>query len=655
MSFFVIYILDFKCVKMLELSIFQILRKVNTFMDKFNIDKYVNEKINELSQTDKSFKSIYKLMFRDKDFTMFEYSNGSRIKKLSYGEVEKEISAVSCSVNKLLSKVEKGSIVALYGDNSILWVEIFWAILKCGYKPLLLNTRMTTERLNKIMSTYNVKAVISDSENFKTKTIKFEEIDKNTECENIDCWADELIVMSSGTTENEKLCIYDGESFYYQILDSANIIKQNKQIKKHYEGSIKHLMFLPLYHIFGLAAMFMWFAFFSRTFVVLKDQSPDTIMMTIRKHKVTHIFAVPLFWETVYKKFQVGLKQMGKETENKFHKGMKIVKTLKNLSLGKLLFKQVREKIFGESICFLISGGGSISNEILEFFNSIGYPMVNGYGMSEVGITSVELSNNNFSYLTDGAVGSPFSHVEYKIENSELLVKGKSTAKEIYVGGKVEVLRDTFYHTNDNVIEKNGRYFICGRKDDVIIGADGENINPDQIEKQIKLKGCIDFCILKIKNIPTLLIEIKKFCSHSHITKLKENAQKELSRLGVSNTIKTVSFTFEPLISGNEFKLNRKRLENIKLVEDDKIEINQETTCDELTLRIKEIFAKVLDLEANSISENAHFFFDLNGSSLDYFALLSRIQTEFEIVLPKEEPLHTILDFYKFIQKNIGD
>ena len=423
--------------------------------------------------------------------------------------------------------------------------------------------------------------------------------------------------------------------------------------KRHYQGSLKQLMFLPLYHIFGLAAMFMWFAFFSRTFVLLKDQSPETILLTIKKHKVTHIFAVPLFWETVYKKFKKALNARDEKTIKKANKGLNLVKKLKCRWLGKKLLKPIRDEIFGESICFLISGGSAISSEVLTFFNSIGYPLSNGYGMSEIGIASVELSRK-FKHLTDCSVGKPFGHYQYKIEKDGCLcVKSPSIAKEIYINGQKEVLQDGWYKTMDNAICKDGRYFITGRRDDMIIGSDGENLNPSWLEKQIAIEDVEDFCILNLNNKPTLLICVSSYKALNKLDEIKEKARQELIKLGIAGIVRNIEFTKQPLLQGNDFKLNRRKLQKIELLQQDsagcvKVEDG------EIVLKIKQLFADALGSQSEEIPSNAHFFFDLNGSSLDYFSLLNSIQTEFGIQFPQEEnkSLYTVMEFLNFIQNN---
>ena len=621
-------------------------------MGKLNINKFAQSKIDSLKLIDKTFESIYKIMFENSNLTMFEWTDGSRIKKMTYGQCRAEIEDMARWMKDRFKDIPKGAMIGLYAQNSIKWVEAFWSILKCGYMPILLNTKMPRERLDDVLKSYSVSAVISDGENFGDNTIFVDDLGYNSNGGDVQSWENKIVLMSSGTSLQAKLCVYDGENFYYQLLDSTNIIKTCKPIKKHYEGSLKQLMFLPLYHIFGLAAMFMWFAFFARTFVLLKDQNPETIMFTIQKHKVTHIFAVPLFWEVVYKKFKQTLSLQDEKTIKKVNKGLKLVKKFKSLWLGRKLFKPVREKIFGESICFLISGGSSISKEILTFFNSIGYHLVNGYGMTEIGITSVELTSS-FKNVTDSSVGKPFSHVEYKIdENNILWVKGKSAAKEIYINGKKEELVDGWYKTLDVVKCEKGRYFICGRQDDIIIGPDGENINPAWIEKQILLDDVENLCILKIDKTPTLLIQVGKYLTSSKIAAIKKRAREELIKLNVSNVIKNIVFTREELISGNEFKINRKRLQNVTLINEDEESEGggQNDTIDAL----KQLFANAIGISKDQVSLNAHFFFDLNGNSLDYFSLISSIQAEFGVKFPENNgnSLYTVSEFYEFIQKN---
>ena len=122
--------------------------------------------------------------------------------------------------------------------------------------------------------------------------------------------------------------------------------------------------------------------------------------------------------------------------KRKFEKGIKISLALQNIfpelgaKIARKMFKRITSLIFGDSIKFTISGGGYISDEALKLINGIGYPLFNGYGSTEIGITSVEL-RKKAKYRILGSVGKPFKSLEYQINGDVLEVRGKSTCSVI--------------------------------------------------------------------------------------------------------------------------------------------------------------------------------------------------------------------------------
>lgn len=148
--------------------------------------------------------------------------------------------------------------------------------------------------------------------------------------------------------------------------------------------------------------------------------------------------------------------ERGEKNVKKFKKALSFIIKTGWKGLGKLLFKEVRENLFGDSIRCMISGGGAISGKVLEFFNAIGYNPANGYGMSEAGITSVEQSSS-FKMLCSATVGKPFGHIEYKISgDGELLIRGKPIASAVYENGERKTISDGWYNSQDIAEEKNG-------------------------------------------------------------------------------------------------------------------------------------------------------------------------------------------------------
>ncbi len=628
-----------------------------------SIEEFVSWKLERFGNEEKSFSSLFEYMFSESENTMAEISDGYRIRKLSYGEMRSDALKRASALSESL-ELTCGNTVGLYMDNSPEWISLFWAILICGCKPLLMNKRLQKEVLEGVLSEYNVQAVISDRDLFSVKTVLSSDISPDREEFDLSSaiFGDEVIFMSSGTTQNIKLCAYTAENFYYQLCNSADIVKNCPEISRHYEGELKQLTLLPFYHVFGFIAVYLWFGFFSRTFVFLKDMNPQTVQNTVKKHKVTHIFAVPLVWESVYKAALAAVKKRGERDYSKFLRAVKLSNSCK---LGRRLvyrgLGEVRSRLFGDSIKFLISGGGHISPEAIEFFNGIGYHIANGYGMTEVGITSVEISSKAKTRNL-GSVGAPFMHTRYSLnENGELLIKGRNMASRICQGENERITDlEQWFNSSDLARAEGGRYYILGRADDLIVSKTGENLNPLLIENAIKLPDAEAVCLFALNNEPILLI-YSTVCYSSEKTKLLfENAKRAIAELGLEGTIHSIRITPDPLIGEGEFKISRKltaqRYSNgeFNILNESTLKEKSEILLEGMAAEIRRIFAEVLKKDESEIHPDANFFSDLGGSSLDYFMLSDMLSDRFntDIKLAAGKPLHTVNEICEFI-KNI--
>lgn len=640
--------------------------KANNLHGFRTIDEYVNFKLAEYSKEPvKSFETLFRYMFDETDNVLAEKTDGYRIKRITYGEARVTVKKIALTLSKKLSDVKKDSIVGLYMANSVEWIEIFWAILAAGYRPLLMNSRLPDATLEGIISEHSVAAVISDTKEFPVATVKPSDLTENrgdAEIENSQ-FGSEVLFMSSGTTEQVKLCAYTGENFYYQICDSVNIIAKCPGIKAHYEGELKQLALLPLYHVFGFIAVYLWFAFFSRTLVFPKDLNPATIQNTVKKHKVTHIFAVPMVWEAVHKAVLSKVKAKGAKTYKKFNKMLGIVNKLGKLGdkLAVKFLSEVRQGLFGDSVKFLITGGSHIKPETLKFFNGIGYHLANGYGMTEIGITSVEFSNSK-KMLNSASIGAPFGYTEYSVsEKGELLVRGKTMASRIITASEAKLTDfDKWFETKDLVSVQNGRYYIEGRADDLIVSENGENLNPTIAEKAIKVEGVDRLCVFAdSKREPVLILSTPGCFSANQLNGIYDAVIASLKDAKLEGVIKKIYFTPEPLITGSEFKISRKKLSRkfeageIRVFDPKCIEKHIDELVSGLEAEIAQCFAEVLEKEPSAIGVNDNFFTDLGGNSIDYFTLLTILKSKFGIELPTSDNdrLATVKDVFNFINK----
>lgn len=638
--------------------------KLNNVHGYDTIDDYVNYKISKYSKMDKNFESLFECMFDETNNIMAEISDGYRITKITYGAYKEKVLDVTANLQDIISDVPQGETIGLYMSNSLEWLQIFWSILAAGYSPLIMNTRLPDTILNNIVNDYAIKCVISDGKVFPTKTLLADKLTIPSGKAYIPrSFGKEVIFMSSGTTNEVKLCAYNGENFYYQICDSAKIIETCPKIKQHYEGELKQLVLLPFCHVFGFIAMYLWFGFFSRTFVFPRDLNPTTIQRTVKKHKVTHIFAVPMVWEAIHKAATKKIKEQGDTTYRKFCRMNKLINRLGRTGdfLAKRFLSRVRDGIFGDSIQFLITGGSQIKTETLQFFNGIGYHLVNGYGMTEIGITSVERSSKR-KIANSASIGAPFGYTEYSINpDGVLMVRGKTRAGRIMQHGKTVVTDyNDWFCTGDMVRIEDGRYYFDVRIDDLIIGKDGENLNPALVEKQLQLDNTDGVCLLYGNKGVTALVAVPCIFSDIKLKAVYTALESKIAAAKLTGVIHHIAFTHESFLQADEFKLNRRKLAQrldageIRTFDPRHIDDHIDNLLRGMEAEIALCFAETLERDVSDIAADAHFFRDLQGTSLDYFALLGKIKARLglDIITDGSTQLSTVKDFTEYIKRN---
>lgn len=642
-----------------------------------NLNKIIKTNLVQLNNSNKTFEDIFEIIHSIEDNVFSELSDGYKVKKLTYKDIKNQSILMGRFFNNELKDIQKNDYVGIIMDNSPSWVSSFWGLLMAGYKPMLLNIRLGSKLNQEIIELLKIKCVIADKDyNLNCNMIYTNNIDLsnlNTEVEFN--WANEIALSTSATTLNIKICVYTGQDIASQITNTDYIVKTNSMIKERYNGEIKIMAFLPFYHIFGLIATYFWFSFFGRTLVFLKDFSSETIIKTARKHKVTHIFAVPMVWNTIAKEIKKEISMKDEKTQKRFEKGLKISNKLQKngsklgFKLTNKIMTEVQEKIFGSSIKFLITGGGYISNSTIELLNGIGYPLYNGYGMSEIGITSVELRKGIRERIS-GSIGKPLPTVEYKIENEILYVKGKSIcSKIISKQGETIIDHNEWFKTNDLAIcDKKGNYYIIGRNDDVVVAQNGEKINPDLIEKEITLVNARRFCVLGLETEGkvdlSLVVEVPGEITILKTQKILEEIDEVIKKTEKNNCkIEKIFFTNDKIAADTAIKVSRSIL--IKKINTNEVtlkslnEFKEENVFDENKINnevyneVLEMFSQVLHKEKDNISGNDHFIFDLGGTSLEYITLLINLKSKYEMDFNfgEGESCYTVYEIVNYILK----
>ena len=631
---------------------------------------FVNRNVRMLEESDKSLKAVYDVTAGNGDLVIAETFEDFRIRKYTYRETDGLVKKAAAGIYDRIGATH--DYVALEMENGMPWIVAFWAILMSGNKPYLVNCRHPESLSNGILSTLGIRYIIALNEGrLKGEYIAYDSLFSSDTILPEGLFENELAMSTSATSMNEVICFYTGRQISAQILCVDDILKRSERVSLHYHGSLKLLAFLPFYHVFGLFAVYFWFTFFGRTVVFMKDYSGDTILNTCRRHEVTHIFAVPMLWHTIEQEIRNKLDSYPEKKKNKFYKGLRFCTSLQNLfpiagsRISMKIMHEVTDQLFGDSVRFCISGGSYIRQSALELFNGLGYALHNGYGMTETGITAVEL-RSKAKYRNQNSIGAPLSAVGYRIsEDGSLLVKSATRCGRIMING-VTLENTEWFDTGDVACEKDGYYYIKGRKSDVVIGENGENVDPDVIEQMFDLKEAQTFSVLGLSDGTndklSLVVQIDRKMPADAIAALCSKAVSINESLPVSYRVNRFFVTRDAIAPENSIKVSRTYLRRkiadhgVRLVpfsEVSGMSPDDGYKCDPaIAGKLRTIISDVLGIPEEDISDGANIMLEYGATSLQYFSILARIADEFNVTDYTDKGVfcYSVNEFGKYLE-----
>ena len=621
----------------------------------------------DLLKTSRHFVNIYQqLMHQNKKNVYAEFTGlNNRIKKYKYSKMDENVKKYALYLSNKIKK-EGTNRVVLKVANCPSWGEIFWALLMAGFVPVLVDAKLPRENVINLANQAKAIAIISDDNHeYTINKVRLDNILQNAKEEMSNpSWADEVIFSSSGTTGDAKLMVFNGENFVNQICCSLKMTEESLDIMYPKKvGQIKILAMIPFHHIFGFVAVFLWYTFYGTTLVFPKSNTPTDLLSICQKTGITHVYSVPLFWDSLALSIK---RKFAMQSEDK----QKLLEKMMAYNLGemsaqeagfaskKIVADKIKSMILGKHVRYCISGGGYLSNETLRAINGLGYPLYNGYGMTEVGVTSVELSPDVKQRLL-GYIGKPLNGVEYKVNegDNELLIKSPTIhIREIIAGVEKETVLDNgYFHTGDIVNKGETGYIMKGRMKDVIINANGENIFPDELEIYFK-------DLPNVTNLSVLGVVNKDKALHEDIVlvlelddKTSEDALKELEatikgiKLPHDTKIDAVYLAKNRLPMANNMKVKRfaikKEIENgsnkYVLINSKKVSSKTRKLSEEALTKIlppvRELFSKILVLPTFKIDDEDHWINDLGGDSMNYVELVQEVDRYFDIEVPEEQ------------------
>lgn len=435
---------------------------------------------------------------------------------LQYKDVARKIEKLHIIFEE--SGVKKGDKIALCGRNSAHWGVAFLATLTYGavvvpvlheFKAdtvhnivnhsdakLLFVGDMVWENLNEafmpnlegiiLMTDFNL--LVSRSERLTHAREHLNEMfgkkfPKNFRKEHVAYDKDEpeelaMINYTSGTTSYSKgvmlpyRSLWSNTQFAYEVLN----LKPGDKV----------VSMLPMAHMYGLAFEFLYeFCVGCQIFFLTRMPSPKIIFQAFNEVKPNIIISVPLILEKIIKKSVLP------KLEKTSMKLLLKVPILNDKIKGKI--KDGVISALGGRFYEVIVGGAAFNSEVEMFLKKIDFPFTVGYGMTECGPI---ISYEDWKNFRQGSCGKAAPRMEIKIDSpdpenivGEILCKGENVMLGYYKNSEAtaEVLEaDGWLHTGDlGVMDREGNLFIKGRSKNMLLGASGQNIYPEEIEEQL--------------------------------------------------------------------------------------------------------------------------------------------------------------------------
>lgn len=310
------------------------------------------------------------------------------------------------------------------------------------------------------------------------------------------------IVYTSGSTGTPKGVELTHRNFAFLVLSALQYMPRagawpNRRL----------LLFLPLSHVF---ARFLEFFSFGGTISLALSSNMKTMVKDFETFGPTLLLAVPRVYEKVYNaasqragtgfagKMFMRAAENAREWSKAEQKGeqLPITGRIAHAFYEQVVYKKIRT-IFGPNADFAITGGAPMDSELSHFFNGIGMPVLEGYGMTETcGPVCVSLPEDN----RIGTIGMPMCGITAGIaEDGELVVKGPLVCKGYHnnPGVTAQQITDGWLHTGDlGDISEDGFISITGRKKDLIITAGVKNVSPGLLEASVMTSPVVNQCLV---------------------------------------------------------------------------------------------------------------------------------------------------------------
>src|SRR5690554_1775689 len=536
-----------------------------------------------------------------------------------------------------LCEMGKGERAVVFSENRPGWFYAFYAIWKQAGIPVPIDFMATASEVAYILKDA-APAVVFVSENKRPlmeeaiaeaavltqvvvidphETLQDGEVSSES-FPSADPQSTAVIIYTSGTTGSPKGVMLSYQNLLANINGISNVIPI-------YTPQSRVMVLLPLHHVFPLMGSLIIPLQVGGSVAISPSMTSEDIIRTLNENKITIIIGVPRLYAAIRK----GI--VDKINKKALTRGLfALARKINSQKFSRLLFGTVHRK-FGGAVTHLVSGGAALDPEVGGDFKTLGFEVLEGYGMTE---TAPMITFTRPGRVRIGSPGELMPGVQVKIVDGEITASGDNVMNGYYNKPEetAEVLKDGWLYTGDlGHIDEDGYLYITGRKKEIIVTSNGKNINPIELEEQLSHYAAIVEAgvFFNDDQIQAVLVVNQDITSetYSHIQQsVVENFNNEVSSY---KKIMKFYLTQEELPRTQLGKLQRYKLYDF--IPEDAVVAENESENAEYSEEFK-IIANFLKKEKSRIvTLKSHLELDLGLDSLDKVALHSFIHQSFGI------------------------
>lgn len=456
------------------------------------------------------------------DKTSVKIGIDEKIDEYTFSQLKKDSDALSMRLKKLGAESEK---IAVIGDVSYEWLVTYFGVIGSGNIVVPIDKNIGIAEIEKLLYMVGAAVLVFDTScshlaqhieksciSIKTfvclqRTESFiglfdfiGEQDGNLQSyEKVHADQTAMIVFTSGTTGESKGVMLSNQNICHNVLCSGYLL--GKDCFKPEECVVP---ILPLHHMLQITAGILTPLLFWGMTVCIGNGLKD-IPRTIARFKPALIVAVPMVAEGFYKQIMRRVQKDKKEDQMRFAIKFSNLLLKFGIDIRRIIFNKIIDSMGGK-LRVLVCGGAFLDSDLVERFQEFGISLLNGYGITEC---SPVVSCNRVTCKKKNSVGlvAPKPYCQVKVENNEILIKGSIVMQGYYMDEEStkNAYCGSWFKTGDlGYLDDDNYLYITGRKKNLIILKDGNNISPEKIEKLIEQHPLIDsvfvYAVTKSKN-----------------------------------------------------------------------------------------------------------------------------------------------------------